>query len=556
MRKNLTRVLLLSLLLAVFFHFEARPASAYSFQSPQLLDKAPAFDTQPTALQASDGTLWVAWDTEFYGQNQIGAMTYSNGVWSAQHNITWGPPSQANTAPALAQLVNGSIILVWSSNQTGFYNLYYKFFNSGVWSKTIYQLTASCAPGCTLGDGDFSPKVLVGLDSTVWVVWERDVTVPAATCASGFTIVCRQLFYKTLRGSVWSSEAQLTSDVTWNRWPGATITKDGSVWVVYSKWISKGSNYNLFSRTFNGTVWSAEVQRTNINALDFTPDIVQDRNGTMWLLWDRDISVGGGFFNDKVFYEISPDGGTTWSSATQLTFGGTSVQPIDDREPIPVQGNTRNLDGTIDHSLWIFYDSDAFLNGTDFAIYYIKTNNIFPVHDVAVTGIGASPSKMFPWGIRKLNITSATVTVQISNLGDFPENISYSVQAVNTTTFNIASSWALFSSGLSKTYTFSWNATLATPGLYTIVASLAPIAGETIGARMDDTLRFKSLGIVYPGDLDLSGHVNILDASIFGVAWQSRPGMPNWNPDADIVYNGMVDILDASVFGANWQKSI
>jgi len=554
-RRYLTSTLLIALTLAVFLQYQVHPVSAYTFQTPQLLDPAPSFDISPTALQASDGTLWVAWDSSFYGQNQIVVKTYNTGVWSAQHNITWGPPSQTNTYPSLAQLNNGTIILVWSSNQTGYYNLYYKLYNAGVWSKPN-QLTVSCTTGCALGDGDFSPNVEIGLDSSVWVVWGREVSSTAATCAVPFTIVCRQLFYKNLKGNVWSSDTQLTSDATWNRWPGMTVTKDGALRVVYSKWISQGSNYNIFGRTFNGVQWSVEVQLTNINAIDFTPNIVQDRNGTIWVFWDRDISVGGGFFQSKLFYQTSIDGGVTWSSSTQLTFGGSSTTPIDDQEPIPVQGLTRNLDGTVDHSLWIFYSSDAFLDGADFAIYYIKSNPIFPVHNAAITAVNVSPSMMFPWGIRKQSISSAMVTVTVSNLGDFPENISYAVQAVNTTTFNLASGFWLAPSGLSKMVTISWNATLASPGLYTLVASVSPVPGETTGDRMDDSIRFRYLGIVYPGDLNLSGHVTIIDASIFGAAWNSVPGMPNWNPDADINHNGKVDIVDASIFGANWQKSI
>jgi hypothetical protein len=43
---------------------------------------------------------------------------------------------------------------------------------------------------------------------------------------------------------------------------------------------------------------------------------------------------------------------------------------------------------------------------------------------------------------------------------------------------------------------------------------------------------------------------------MFGAAWNSVPGMPNWNPDADLNHNGKIDIFDASIFGANWLKSI
>jgi hypothetical protein len=553
------RVLLLGLLLVGFFQYQVHPSSAYSFQNnlnPTLLDQNPNFDLTPTALQANDGTLWVAWDTSAFGQNRIAAMFYSKGVWSATaQNITWGPPSEADTNPALAQLSNGTIILVWSSNQTGYYSLYYKLFNTGGWS-TVRPLTVSCTTGCAIGDGDFAPNVVVGKDSSVWVFWDRELTAGAPKCAVPYTIVCRQLFYKTLHGNSWSTDAQLTSDVTWNRNPGATVLKDGTISLVYQKWIIQGSNWNIFSRSFNGTTWTADTQMTNVNTWDQNPDLVQDRNGTVWMIWERNLSLGAGAFEDKLFYQISGDGGTTWTPATQMTFGGSSTQPIDDQQPIPVQGQTRNLDGTTDHSLWIFFSSDAFLSGTDFAIYYVKTNSIFPVHDVAVSKIAVSPSMMFPWGIRSRGISTATINVTISNLGDFPENISYMVQVSNTTMFTVASSFKLLASGNSALLTINWNASLANPGLYTIVASITPPSGETIGARMDDTLKFKALGIVYPGDLNLSGLVSYLDASIFGAAWQSTPGSPNWNPDADILKHGRVDIYDASAFGSNWQKAI
>src|SRR5260370_38863507 len=97
------RVLLLGLLLVVFFQYQVHPSSAYSFQNnlnPTLLDQTPNFDITPTALQASDGTIWVAWDTSAFGHNTIAAMFYQNGIWSAAaQNLTPGPLSEEDTNP-------------------------------------------------------------------------------------------------------------------------------------------------------------------------------------------------------------------------------------------------------------------------------------------------------------------------------------------------------------------------------------------------------------------------------------------------------------------------
>jgi hypothetical protein len=49
------------------------------------------------------------------------------------------------------------------------------------------------------------------------------------------------------------------------------------------------------------------------------------------------------------------------------------------------------------------------------------------------------------------------------------------------------------------------------------------------------------------GDLNYDGTVNILDAILFAKSFGSRPGDPNWNPDADFNKDGIVNILDAII---------
>ncbi len=508
---------------------QTRPVSGYTFQSPQLLDNGPTFDTTPAALQASNGTLWVVWDSDRLVQNQIFFKTYNGTTWTSPKNLTWGPSFQNNQQPSIAQLANGTIILAWSNNQTGHFNLWYKTLTGNVWSAS-YQFTESC-PGCgkVFLAGDLASRMVLGTDGTLWVFWERD------TFSSSCPILnaCKQIFYKTLKGNVWSGDVQVTVDPTFNTVPGVAVVKDGSLRLTYSKFIAKGPAYSIFYRTFNGTQWSSEVPLTSSN-FDLDSDIVQDRNGTLWLFWARDLTVGPSSFLTKLFYKFSPDGGLTWSPDTQLTFTSGS----NDDDPFPVQAR--------DRSLWIFYDSD-FLASVD--IWYVKTNPIWPVHDVAVTKIQPSPGRIYPWQVTTVNVT-------VSDLGDFIESIQLTVQAVNKTTFTIGTGSTFLAGGTSKVFSFSWNATGASPGRYVIVASVPLMPGETIGAGLDNTLRYKTLNILIPGDLDKNGIVNIIDAGMMGAAFYSRPGYPNWNPDADIDHDLFVSIIDFGILGANYGKSI
>ncbi len=544
MGKSLKRLLLLAALLAVFVPLQTRPASGYTFQSPQLLDNGPTFDTTPAALQASNGTLWVVWDSDRLVQNQVFYKTYNGTTWTSPKNLTWGPSYQNNQQPSIAQLQNGTIILAWSNNQTGHFNLWYKTLTGNVWSAS-YQFTESC-PGCgkVFLAGDLASRMVLGTDGTLWVFWERD------TFSSSCPILnaCKQIFYKTLKGNVLSGDIQVTVDPTFNTVPGVSVVKDGSLRLTYSKFIAKGPAYSIFYRTFNGTQWSSEVSLTSSN-FDLDSDIVQDRNGTLWLFWARDLTVGPSSFLTKLFYKFSSDAGQTWSQDTQLTFTSSS----NDDDPFPVQSR--------DRSLWIFYDSD-FLASVD--IWYVKTNPIWPVHDVAVTKIQVSsgcvspvfPACLYPYGDACSCV--ATVSVTVSDLGDFIENASLTVRAVNRTVFTLGSAWSFMAGGTSKVFTFNWNssAVVAPPGRYTIIASVQQVPGEIIGASLDNVLSYRTLNVLLPGDLTKDGIVNIIDAGIMGASYNSRPGYPNWNPDADIARFGVVNIIDFGILGANYSKSI
>ena len=54
------------------------------------------------------------------------------------------------------------------------------------------------------------------------------------------------------------------------------------------------------------------------------------------------------------------------------------------------------------------------------------------------------------------------------------------------------------------------------------------------------------------GDLNHDGIVDISDAILAGKAFGSRPGDPNWNPEADVLGHGVVDIFDIIVIASNF----
>jgi len=433
------------------------------------------------------------------------------------------------------QFGNGTILLFWSSNVTANYVIKYMSYNSAAWSKQV-QVTPSTPMN------DSSPAATVDNAGTLWLFWTRQATAPCGMSP------CRQIFYKTLKNGVWSSEVQFTTDPTFNIAPSAMVAKDGRLWVAYQKWVPSGFNYQLFYRIYNGTGWGSDMQLTNKNIWDERPSLLQDRNGTIWAFWDRDIQITSTTFESDIYNKFSLDNGVTWSADNQMTFDPPGVL-IDDVNPSAVQA--------ADKSIWLFYSSDLTGLGADFDIYYMTSSCICPVHDVKVASVRASPSMLYPGGLKSVNQSSfVSVPVTLTNPGDFPETMTVSVTAFNATTYKIFSGTLPFSvaSGGAVILTFYWN-TSATflPGRYGISAFISPVPGESVGNQGDNLLMVKNLVHFLPfGDVDQDGAVTIVDFSVAAFGYLSTVGTPKYNPYADINGNGVIDIVDIAVVAKNY----
>jgi len=211
--------------------------------------------------------------------------------------------------------------------------------------------------------------------------------------------------------------------------------------------------------------------------------MVADRNGTVWMFWSRDVDIGVGVNENKLFYENSSDGGTNWTQPTQLTFTGTQTNPVDDVDPSVVQA--------ADQRLWLFFSSDPQSSG--FNIYYFQTSPIYPVHDVAITNVAVGPNFLI-----QTIVNTSTVKVTVSDLGDYLENVNLTVRATGPSTFVLGRATGLFGSGSTFTFTFTVNQTSLLNGRYTITASITPLPGESVGATLDDSLQYTFLTIVKP----------------------------------------------------------
>src|SRR5438445_358636 len=206
--------------------------------------------------------------------------------------------------------------------------------------------------------------------------------------------------------------------------------KDGILRVTWSKGTA-GSSYQLYSKTYNGTVWSAETQIVSSASTDEHPSMIQDRNGTLWLFWGRLIVVSSTVQYYGLIGKYSYNLGSTWSAEIQLTNTSTNV---DSFLPSAIQ-STFGV-----KALWIFYTSN--LNVPDYDIFALMSTGVSPVHDVTVSGLYASNNLgtnwEYPGGLKSVGQSAIeTVTVTVVNVG-IPTRTSTTTES--STSLTLASS--------------------------------------------------------------------------------------------------------------------
>ena len=509
-----------------------------SWSSPTLIDSNSGFNLLSSGLQAANGTMWIAWQSDrnaqLTGRFDILYKTFTNGFWSISHNLT---TTGQNAGPSLVQLSNGTIGVFWSLRVSHSYQIFYSQYRTTGWTAPS-QITTT-----TLNDTQAAATV--GHDGTVWLAWTRvDSTNPSVPAV-------KQLYYKTLKNGVWSADIQLTTDSNQNYGSGIVIGKDGIVRVAWSKG-APGSTYQIFQKTNNGASWTSDTQLVSSSSTDEHPSMLQDRNGTLWIFWGRLTVVSSTVQYYVLFGKYSNNMGSTWSSEIQLTNTSTSV---DSFTPSAVQSTYSTK------PIWIFYTSN--LNVPTYDIFSITSSGIGPIHDVSITGVYASSSLgtvwEYPGGLKSVGQSAVvTITVTVSDPGDFSQTVYVNLTATNSTNISLGQKSGFVGPGGSVNIFFYWNTTNVKPARYGMSAILLLVPGETYGNSFDNAISVSNQMHILPfGDVDQDGSVTITDISVFGFDfnYSASCNCSHWNPYADVANRGTIDIIDITIASANFNTS-
>ncbi len=323
-----------------------------------------------------------------------------------------------------------------------------------------------------------------------------------------------------------------------NSFPTLAVDElNGNVYVAWAddRSLSFGADILFTRSTDGGFLWS-DPYRVNDDTTtndQFFPWMAAS-NGTISIVfYDRREDPNNHHLN--LFYARSQDRGVTFETNVKVSdlpinpdinFQGTFIGDYigvaaDPSRARPVWTDTRNLNQDI----------------------YTDVVSLSQTHDIAVHSL--VPERGFAYAT-----VSATlkITVNVQNLGAFPESFSATVTAGS---FNLGTQTSpVIPAGTSITLTFTWSTQSVALGTYTIVGSASVLANET--STLDNFLTDGTVQIRFPGDVNADGIVNIIDLATVGAAFGTTNGNPGYKPEADINNDAQVNIIDLSIVGSHF----
>jgi len=157
---------------------------------------------------------------------------------------------------------------------------------------------------------DSSPSIMQARNGTIFVFWSSDLAQVAKY----------DLYYKTSSngGDSWLGPTRISWHPSLDEAPAAIQTHDKKIWLVWSS--QRTGNKELFYKTYfdDEQYWSTIVQLTNNASEDTSPSITQNIDGTICVVWHRNITKSNGS-NYDIMCKTSSDHGLTWSNETRVT---------------------------------------------------------------------------------------------------------------------------------------------------------------------------------------------------------------------------------------------
>jgi hypothetical protein len=110
----------------------------------------------------------------------------------------------------------------------------------------------------------------------IWVFWRSNRTGNY------------DLWYNRYSDSTgWVGDTQLSTDASSDYEPTALLDSVGDIWVFW--YSARNGRAHIMYNRYNtaSSTWGGEVQLTTGDTDNYQPEVSMDRNGDIWVLWNR-----------------------------------------------------------------------------------------------------------------------------------------------------------------------------------------------------------------------------------------------------------------------------
>lgn len=343
-----------------------------------------ALDVSPSIVQAADGSIWVVWSSDrehtyndlYYNITSDYGANWLNYSLTSDHRF-W------DTNPSIIQARDGSIWVVWGRIKpaAATYDIYYSY---------SLDYGENWSPAKNITDPstrDEDPSIMEDDYGRIWVAWVRRVddnreifykhsSDHGISWSADTPLINHPGIDKA------PSIIQAYDDSIWIAWASYRIgeTVDFEIFYKYT--------YNY------GETWFPDTPLTNQTGYDDGPCIMQARNGSIFVFWTSDRIKPSDSVND-LFFEISGDMGQTWSKplglrGTQLTTDAAqdvspSAANIDDGRIWVAWSSNRVTQQHVEFE--VFYKTSSVILTHDVAITSVtpSSNEVYTGETVHIT---------------------------------------------------------------------------------------------------------------------------------------------------------------------------
>jgi hypothetical protein len=173
-------------------------------------------DSHPSIAQLDNGTIVILWQNAFSGNFDVWYKATSDGInWSNATQLTNHPSN--DTAPAAAQMKDGKIWLTWCSDRNANPDIFYKVYNGTSWSSDTLLTPASSV------DSDVQPAIVQATDGNILIFWVWDNFLDLDVVYAN----------STNNGMTWSTKTSFIATSYEDEWPAVVRTRDTRIWVAW-----------------------------------------------------------------------------------------------------------------------------------------------------------------------------------------------------------------------------------------------------------------------------------------------------------------------------------